>query len=83
MPLDEREKRKKIKFLEELGDRIRQVRREKKMTASDLAKRVDMEKQNFFRIEKGQTSVTVYNLKRICSELNISMDDFFKDFKHK
>ncbi len=83
MSLVEKERKKKLKFLEELGLHIRKLRMERNITSSELAKRIFMEKQNFYRIEKGKTSTTLYTIKRICSSLDMTLDEFFEEFKYK
>ncbi|WP_214073573.1 helix-turn-helix transcriptional regulator [Mucilaginibacter sp. dw_454] len=64
-------------FLAALGSRIAAIRKEKGVTQVELAYRCDIEKSNMRRIEAGNTNVTVLMLKRICTALEIPMNDLF------
>ena len=52
-------------FLKALGERIRDIRKEKGLTQVELGDLVDMEKPNMNRLEKGGTNPTVLTLKKI------------------
>ena len=62
-------------YLKELGKRIATLRKAQKITQVDLAYRCDIEKQNMRRIEAGNTNPTILMLKRISSNMGITVSD--------
>lgn len=67
------------KFLAYVGSQIKKLRLEKNITQNDLATQCNFEKANMSRIESGKTNITILTLKKICTELEIEMADFFKN----
>lgn len=64
-------------FLNKLGERIAQIRKDKGMTQVELGYGTDIEKPNINRLEKGGTNPTILTLKKICAELNIDLKELF------
>lgn len=62
-------------FLKRLGERIKQIRKEKGIKQKDLDYSLDIEKSNMSRIESGNTNPTIILLKKIAEELNISLKE--------
>jgi transcriptional regulator with XRE-family HTH domain len=62
-------------FLKRLGERIKQIRKEKGIKQKDLGYSLDIEKSNMSRIESGNTNPTIILLKKIAEELNISLKE--------
>lgn len=77
--------RKEVKddkdFLIKLGKRISDIRKEKGLTQVQLGDKCDIEKPNMNRIEKGGTNPTILTLKKICKELDISLDELLSDLE--
>lgn len=67
------------KFLERLGNQIRQVRLGKKITQNQLAGLCNFEKASMSRIESGKTNVTVITLRKISTALDVDIAEFFAD----
>lgn len=65
-------------FEKELGIKIRILRKEKNMTMEDLGQMIDMEETNVGRIERGETSVTLNSLRRICKALDTKLAVLFE-----
>lgn len=68
-------------FEEELGhisSRIRELRRERRLTVQELAYRCDMERSNLSRIEAGRTNPTLKTLCVICNALGVSMKELLR-----
>lgn len=57
-----------------IGNRIVELRKEKKMDAKELAQRVGIDPGNLSRIEKGHFSVGIDILNKIASVLNMKLD---------
>ncbi len=58
-----------------IASRIRQLRKERKLTIQDLAYRCDMERSNLSRIEAGRTNLTIKTICTICNALEVSLKD--------
>ena len=67
-------------FQERLGKQIAKLRKQKKISQVDFAYRLDMEKQNFNRIEKGRTNTTSWTLQQIATLLGVPIQKLF-DFE--
>lgn len=62
-------------FLKKIGARITELRMKKGITQVELGLRCDIEKPNMNRIEKGKTNPTILTLKKICSELEVNLEE--------
>jgi putative transcriptional regulator len=60
-----------------LGERIRELRKAKKLTLVDLAYECGFEKSNLIRIEKGRTLPTTKTLLKIANALKIKINLLF------
>jgi transcriptional regulator with XRE-family HTH domain len=69
-----REKADEI-FLQNLGDRIASMRKERRITQVELSYRCDIEKTNMRRIEAGNTNPTALMLRKIAAGLGISLSE--------
>lgn len=71
----ERKKRKlnktEAKQLKVLGEKIHELRTEKKMTQAQLAAVCELDKQTVFRIEKGEINMTLSTLFRLADALDV------------
>ncbi len=61
-------------FKKDLGNHIRQIRKEKGLTLSDLEKVTGMTNSALSKVERGAVSVSAENLTLICEALEISVD---------
>jgi transcriptional regulator with XRE-family HTH domain len=60
-----------------LGEKIRELRKAKKLTLVDLAYECGFEKSNLIRIEKGRTLPTTKTLLKIANALKIKINVLF------
>ena len=69
---------KKNKTFEEqlqfVGENIKKIRLDKKMTQAELAIKSDLDKQSIFRIEKGKLNMTVNTLFKIADALEVTTE---------
>ena len=65
----------KIDDIDRVGNRIKDIRKKKSLTITELAKYTDLSVGYLSNIERNQTSPTLRNLSTICSALNISLRD--------
>lgn len=64
-------------FLEQLGQRIAELRKTKGMTQVEFAERLGIQRTALTRIETGGTNLSVLTLKLICENLDIRLNEFF------
>lgn len=65
----------------ELGERIKKLRKSKKITQSELARKIRLDRTFLSRVESGKQNITIDNLSLICKGLNVSLSYFFSSFK--
>ena len=61
-----------------IASRIRELRKEKKLTVQELAYRCDMERSNLSRIEAGRTNLTIRTICIICNALEVGLRDVIR-----
>lgn len=59
----------------QIGQRIRELRKERDMTLSDMVEKTGLSLGFFSKLENDQTSPTIANLHKICNALNITLND--------
>ncbi len=69
----------KMRQVELVGRKIRQLRKEHRLTQTDLARRIGIQQSDLSRMEKGEYRVSLDTLVRILSELDVSVGQFFED----
>ncbi len=65
-------------FLVKVGERIRQLRKEKGLSMDQLCLECEMEKTQLHRIETGKYNTTISTLRVLARELGVSLSDLFK-----
>jgi len=64
-------------MIDEIGGKIRNLRKAADLTQSELASRADLTDGFISQIERGLTSISIDSLKAILDALNVSLADFF------
>jgi len=62
-----------------IGQRIKKLREKNGMSQKDLAYTADLDRSYIASIENGQRNVSIINIKKIATALNISLKEFFND----
>ncbi|SIQ06525.1 helix-turn-helix domain-containing protein [Chryseobacterium sp. RU33C] len=62
---------------QKIGDRIKEVRVEKKLSQEAVAFNAGIERSFMTHIEKGRRNVSIETLKKVLTGLEISFSDFF------
>ena len=62
-------------FLKKLGKNITRLRESANLSQTDLAFKLDKDRQSMNRVEKGRTNPTIYFLTQIAQELNVSLTE--------
>jgi transcriptional regulator with XRE-family HTH domain len=70
----------KDSFTLKLGAHLRKIRKAKDISLSELGLRGDFDKHALSKIENGKKEITVYSLQKICLSLEITIEEFFKEF---
>lgn len=60
-------------LLNKFGKRLIALRKEQGITQSELARRSGKDRQNIYRLEKGEINPTLFQLTEIASALNIGL----------
>lgn len=64
-------------LLEQIGDKIREIRKTQGMTLEDLANKADLDWSFVARIETGKAAPSLKSLYGIAKALNVSINDLF------
>ena len=62
-----------------IGQRIKELREAAKMSQKDLAYTADLDRSYIASIENGQRNVSIVNIEKIATALNITLKEFFND----
>jgi len=65
--------------MELVGRKIRELRRERKLTQTELATQVGIHQSDLSRMEKGEYKVGLDTLLRILQTFNLGIGDFFEE----
>lgn len=63
----------------QVGARLRRLRKERRLSQSDLARQIGIQQSDLSRVEKGEYRVSLDNLFKILSIFKITVADFFAD----
>jgi transcriptional regulator with XRE-family HTH domain len=69
----------KLRQVQLVGRKIRQLRKDRKLTQTDLAARVGIQQSDLSRMEKGEYRVSLDTLFRLLAEFKLSIGEFFDD----
>lgn len=72
---------KKKKLLVYFGKRVRQVRREQKLSQEELAEKAGVHRTYIGMIERAEKNITLLNIEKICLALNENISSMFTDWK--
>jgi transcriptional regulator with XRE-family HTH domain len=73
----------KIRQVELVGRKIRQLRKQHKLTQTELAGRIGIHQSDLSRMEKGEYRVSLDTLFRILAEFELSMGEFFGEVRQQ
>jgi len=68
---------KKTVFLKKLGERVTELRTQKNLFQSDLARLTEKDRQSIHRLEKGQINPSIYYLFEVATALKSEVKDLF------
>ena len=71
----------KEEILVRFGEKVRQERTKLAISQEELAARVGFHRTYIGMVERAEKNITLQNIEKICRALNISIGQFFKEFK--
>lgn len=69
----------KIRQVELVGRKIRRLRKERKLTQSELSARIGIQQSDLSRIERGEYRVSLDTLFSILAEFKVGIGEFFDE----
>ena len=63
----------------QLGDRIKELRKETGLSQEKFALKIDMDRTYFASVELGKRNISIVNIEKIANGLDVSLSEFFKD----
>lgn len=69
----------KIRQVQLVGPQLRKLRKERKLTQTELAARIGIQQSDLSRMEKGEYRVSLDTLFQILAEFDVSIGDFFDE----
>ncbi len=64
---------------QKIGQRIKELREKKEMSQKDLSYAADLDRSYIASIENGQRNVSIVNIEKIATALNVTIKEFFND----
>ena len=61
-----------------LGENIKKIRTQKKMTQGDICRALDMDRGYMSAIENGKKNITIQQLERLAQALGVAVDRLLK-----
>ena len=68
----------KVRQVQLVGRKIRELRKERKLTQVELSSRLGIQQSDLSRMEQGEYRVSLDTLFRILAEFNMSIGEFFE-----
>lgn len=69
----------KVRQIQLVGQKIRQLRKEHKLTQVELSQRLGIQQSDLSRMEQGEYRVSLDTLFRILAEFQVGIGEFFED----
>lgn len=66
---------------EQIGERIKKIRIEKKLTQEQLAWEANVDRTYMNHVENGRKNISIKSLEKIIKALDVSFHEFFKTIK--
>ncbi|MBI1782743.1 MAG: helix-turn-helix transcriptional regulator [Sphingobacteriales bacterium] len=66
-----------------IGQRIKELREQINMSQKDLAYAADLDRSYIASIENGQRNVSIINIEKIATALNVTLKEFFNNGSFK
>jgi transcriptional regulator with XRE-family HTH domain len=70
----------KMSILVQFGNKVRKERLKRNLSQEELAARAGLHRTYIGMVERAEKNITLKNVEKICSALNLKIPDFFRDF---
>lgn len=77
--MDNLQKMMNSKVIGDIGNRVRKIRMQRKLTQRELAEKVMVSSSSITRLEKGQTMVSVFTIIEIAKVLEVPISDILAE----
>jgi transcriptional regulator with XRE-family HTH domain len=64
-----------------IGLRIKELRSKAKYSQMELAERSELDRTYITSVENGKRNISIENIKKIATALNVTLKEFFNDIK--
>jgi hypothetical protein len=64
-------------ILNEFGNKLKELRKEKKLSQEQLAEKANLHRTYIGMIERAEKNITLINIEKISKALEVSISDFF------
>lgn len=64
---------------QELGNRIRELRKKLGLSQEKFALKIEMDRTYFASVETGQRNISICNIKKIADGLDVTLEELFRD----
>jgi len=68
-----------MEIQQKFGNRVRDLRKKKGYSQEELAHRAEIDRTYMTSVENGKRNISIRNIEKILSGLDISFNDFFDD----
>ena len=65
-------------IMQDLGIRIKKLRKEKGISQEKFALKIDMDRTYYTSVENGKRNISILNIKKIADGLEIPLESLFK-----
>ena len=65
----------------QLGDRIKELRKETGLSQEKFALKIDMDRTYFATVESGKRNISLQNIEKIANGLNITISELFEGMR--
>lgn len=69
-----------MSILVQFGNKVRRERLKRHLSQEELAARAGVHRTYIGMVERAEKNITLKNVEKICSALNLKIPDFFSDF---
>jgi transcriptional regulator with XRE-family HTH domain len=69
----------KKKNLVQFGEKVRQIRKERRLSQEELSFRADLHRTHIGMIERAEKNITLVNIKNIADALEVDIKDLFNN----
>src|SRR6186713_1831704 len=73
----------KVRQIQLVGQKIRQLRKEHKLTQVELSQRLGIQQSDLSRMEQGEYRVSLDTLFRILAEFKVGIGEFFEEINQE